>query len=123
MTAAEYRKSLKGNKYHAKKTEFDGKTYDSKKEACRAKFLLSLQKAGGISGLEMQKRFVLVENFEYRGDKVRGVAWIADFYYFNGKEWVAEDVKSPMTRKKPEYIIKKKLFMQKYPEILFNEFV
>jgi len=124
MSAKQYRESLnKGNKYHAQKTEFNGQTFDSKKESRRAAQLLALQKAGWIRGLETQKKFVLIEGFEYRGEKIRGVSWIADFYYFNGKEWVAEDVKSPMTRKKPEYIIKKKLFMLKYPDIVFNEFL
>ena len=109
----------KDNKYHAKKTN----GFDSRKEYKRAVELRALEKAGAISGLECQKRFELVPNFEYRGVKMRGVVWIADFYYFNGREWVAEDVKSKITRTKPEYRIKMKLFMQKYPEILFNEFL
>lgn len=126
MTAKEYREHLNGktsNKYHAVKTEYNGRTYDSKKECRRGKQLEQMQLSGQISGLEMQKKFVLLEGFTYRGQKIRSVCWIADFYYFNGAEWVAEDVKSPMTRKKPEYVIKKKLFMAKYPEILFNEYI
>lgn len=107
------------NKYHAKKTN----GFDSKKEYKRYCQLKAWQAQGIISGLETQKRFILVEKFEYRGLKMLPVTWIADFYYFNGQEWVAEDVKSPVTRKKPEYVIKKKLFMLKYPEILFNEFL
>lgn len=113
----------KDNKYHAKKTKIDGKVFDSTKESKRYVELKALQQAGAISGLECQKRFELVPNFEYRGVKMRGVVWIADFYFFNGREWVAEDVKSKITRTKPEYRIKMKLFMQKYPEILFNEYI
>ena len=138
MSAADFRSYIKNegnrnnqikiekridNKYHAKKKKVDGKTFDSTKESKRYLKLKELQACGIISGLECQKRFVLVEDFEYRGLKMRSVSWIADFYYFNGKEWVAEDVKSAVTRKKPEYIIKKKLFMLKYPDILFNEFL
>lgn len=136
MTAAEFRSYIKSegnrfnlaekvakkNKFNAKKKTVGDRTFDSGKEAKRYVELSALEQAGAIRGLECQKRFELVENFEYRGVKVRGVAWVADFYYFNGREWVAEDVKSPITRKKPEYIIKKKLFMLKYPDILFNEF-
>ena len=107
------------NKYNAKKTN----GFDSKKEYQRYCQLKAWQEQGVISGLETQKRFVLVERFTYHGVKMAGVAWMADFYYFNGSVWVAEDVKSPATRKKPEYVIKKKLFMLKYPEILFNEFL
>lgn len=107
------------NKYHAKKTN----GFDSNKEYKRYCQLKAWQDQGIISGLETQKRFILVEKFTYRGLKMNAVSWIADFYYFNGQEWVAEDVKSPVTRKKPEYVIKKKLFMIKYPDILFNEFL
>ena len=134
MTAKEFRAYLNSdgnkhnmkaveNKYHAKKKKVGGQTFDSRKEAKRYVNLKELQRIGTISGLECQKRFELVPNFEYRGLKMRSVSWIADFYYFNGKEWVAEDVKSEVTRKKPEYVIKKKLFMLKYPDILFNEFL
>ena len=111
------------NKYHAKKTAVGGRTFDSKKESKRYLQLKDLQEQGAISGLECQKRFVLVDGFEYRGEKIRGVTWVADFFYYNGREWVAEDVKSPVTRKKAEYTIKKKLFMIRYPKILFNEFL
>lgn len=107
------------NKYNAKKTN----GFDSKKEYQRYCQLKAWQEQGLIKGLETQKRFVLVEHFTYHGVKMAGVSWIADFYYFNGTTWVAEDVKSPVTRRKPEYVIKKKLFMLKYPEILFNEFL
>ena len=134
MSAEEFRKYVTNegnphnqkkivNKYHAEKTKAAGRTFDSKKEYRRYCQLKAWQDQGIISGLECQKTFVLVEKFEYRGLKMNGVAWIADFYYFNGQEWVAEDVKSPVTRKKAEYVIKKKLFMLKYPEILFNEFL
>ena len=134
MTAKDFRAYVKNegnvhnqkevtNKYNAKKTKAYGRTFDSNKEYKRYCQLRAWQEQGVISGLECQKRFVLVEKFTYRGLKMAGVSWIADFYYFNGQEWVAEDVKSPVTRKKPEYIIKKKLFMLKYPEILFNEFL
>lgn len=130
MTAADFRKYVMNegnkfnqkevvNKYNAKKT----KGFDSKKEYQRYCQLRAWQEQGLIKGLETQKRFTLVEKFDYHGITMLPVTWIADFYYFNGQIWVAEDVKSEITRKKPEYVIKKKLFMLKYPEILFNEFL
>lgn len=115
----------KKNKYNNEKTERDGFTYDSKKEANRGDVLNALQASGKIMSLERQKPFILIEPFEYHGQKIRGTKWIADFYYFDCEKnkWVAEDVKSPMTKKKPEYNIKKKLFMKKYPDIWFYEFI
>ena len=115
----------KKNKYNNEKTERDGFVYDSKKEANRGDVLNSLQANGKIMSLERQKPFVLIEPFTYQGKTIRGVKWVADFYYYDceRKIWVAEDVKSPMTKRKPEYVIKKKLFMTKYPDILFVEFI
>lgn len=115
----------KKNKYHNEKTERDGFTYDSKKEANRGDILNELQKTEKIMSLERQKPFVLIEPFNYHGKTIRGVKWVADFYYYDceRKVWVAEDVKSPMTKRKPEYVIKKKLFMTKYPDILFEEVI
>lgn len=115
----------KKNKYNNEKTERDGFVYDSKKEANRGDILNDLQANGKIMSLERQKPFVLIEPFTYQGKAIRGVKWVADFYYYDceRKIWVAEDVKSPMTKRKPEYVIKKKLFMTKYPDILFVEFI
>lgn len=115
----------KKSKYNNEKTERDGFVYDSKKEANRGDILNELQKNGKIMSLERQKPFILIEPFDYRGTHIRGTKWVADFYYYDcvAKEWVAEDVKSWMTKKKPEYVIKKKLFMKKYPDIVFKEFI
>ena len=115
----------KKSKYNNEKTERDGFVYDSKKEANRGDILNELQKNGKIMSLERQKPFILIEPFNYRGKAIRGVKWVADFYYYDieRKTWVAEDVKSPMTKRKPEYVIKKKLFMTKYPDIEFLEFI
>lgn len=115
----------KKNKYHAVKTTVNGTTYDSKKEATRGALLEQLQREGKISNLEKQKEFVLIDAFELRGVKYRKCSWIADFYYYDNrkKHWVAEDVKSFVTRKKPEYRMKVKLFVQRYKKIWFEEIV
>ena len=135
MTAEQFRKAAleegrlvlmpQKNKYHAVKTTVGDTTYDSRKEAHRGAELERLQAAHKIKGLEKQKEFILIDAFECRGIKYRKCSWFADFYYYDcGKgNWVAEDVKSAVTRKKPEYVIKKKLFIQRYPEIAFNEYL
>ena len=135
MTAAEYREKVLGvkknfttakeSKYHAKKVERNGEVYDSKKEMQRAIKLEQMLKAGVISQLSRQVSFSLIEPFTYEGKKIRGTVWVADFVYFDcdKERWVAEDVKSPMTRKLPDYRLKKKLFMLKYPDWHFEEHV
>ena len=90
-----WRNYKSGNKYHAKKVEIDGEIFDSKREAARYIELQYLQKAGKISGLQRQKKFVLVpaqyepDTIGPRGGKKKGkliereVAYFAEFIYFD----------------------------------------
>lgn len=116
------KKGFKRSKYGSKKTTVGDIVYDSRKEAARGEALSNMK---NVKYLVRQKKFRLIDPFEYRGQKIRETCWIADFYYYDEeiKEWVAEDVKSEITRKNAEYRIKKKLFMRRYPEILFREIV
>lgn len=111
-----------GNKYHAKKVSIQGEVFDSKKEARRFLELQMLEKAGKISGLQRQKRFVLIpaqyepESTGPRGGKIKGkllereVAYVADFVYFDEeeKDFVIEDTKGVRTK---DYVIKRKLML------------
>ena len=96
------------SKYRAVKTEVDGIVFDSKAEAQRYKDLKLLQRAGAISGLELQPRFPVFVN----GKKV--CTYIADFVYFEGQKRIVEDVKGMKTR---EYRLKKKLVEATYPGV------
>ena len=106
------------NKFHAKKTIIDGIQYDSAFEANRHQELKLLERAGVISGLQRQVKFELIP--KQKGE--RACYYIADFVYFEGKQLVVEDTKSKATMT-PEYIIKRKLMKQKYPEYEFREVV
>ena len=111
-----------GNKYHAKKVSIQGEVFDSKKEARRFLELQMLEKAGKISGLQRQKKFVLIpaqyepESIGPRGGRIKGkllereVAYYADFVYFDEeeKDFVIEDTKGVRTM---DYIIKRKLML------------
>ena len=98
-------------KYGNQKTEVDGVTYDSKKEAKRAEELEYMQKWGDIKNLERQKRFVLQPSFVFNGKKIREIAYVADFVYEKDGELIVEDVKSEITKKQPIYKLKKKMMM------------
>tara|TARA_R110002110_G_scaffold22933_3_gene88234 strand:- start:3453 stop:3800 length:348 start_codon:yes stop_codon:yes gene_type:complete len=96
------------SKYLNVKTEVDGHTFDSKKEAKRYGELMLMQKAGVIQHLKLQPPFSCTVN----GKLV--CTYKADFSYEERKrdgrvEHIIEDVKSPITRKHPVYRIKKKL--------------
>ena len=111
-----------GSKYHSKKVSIQGEVFDSKKEARRFLELQMLEKAGKISGLQRQKKFVLVpaqyepETTGPRGGRIKGkllereVAYYADFVYFDEeeKDFVIEDTKGVRTK---DYIIKRKLLL------------
>lgn len=95
----------KRNKYNAQPTYVEDIRFDSKKEAERYKNLLLLQKANIVD------KFLLQPRFEVGG----GVKYYADFIIFwsNGTVTI-EDVKSPITAKKSDFIIKKKIIETKY---------
>lgn len=88
------------NKYGAKKTN----GYDSKREAARAQVLKLLERAGKISDLQEQVRFVILP----KQDGERAVFYVADFTYWEGGKFIVEDSKGVKTR---EYIIKRKLML------------
>lgn len=108
------------SKYGAKKTVMDGIEFDSRREANRWFELRMLERAGAISDLERQVKFVLIpqqrepDSVGPRGGKIKGklleneVAYVADFVYLDNGQKVVEDAKGFKT---PEYIIKRKLML------------
>ena len=122
-----YNPRIKQNKskYGANKTEIDGITFDSRKEARRYTELKILQRAGEINGLELQVKFELIpiqrepDTVGKRGGVIKGkmierpVYYVADFVYTITAtgEKVVEDTKGFRTK---EYIIKRKLMLYKY---------
>ena len=100
------------SKYKAVKTEVDGITFDSKREAARYMELVLLERAGEISRLELQPSFECIID----GKKI--CTYKADFRYFTAKECVVEDVKGVKT---PVYRLKKKLVEALYPGVKIKE--
>ena len=103
------------SKYGNKKTEMDGITFDSKKEACRYAELKMLEKAGAIQDLKLQQEFVLQKGYRHgkTGKWVKPITYKCDFCYLRGGEFVIEDVKSDATRKDAVYRLKKKMMEYK----------
>lgn len=100
------------SKYGAIKTQVDGITFDSKREAARYVELKQLEKRGAISHLALQPKFELIPPMVMDGKKQRAIYYIADFSYVDhlGIK-VIEDVKGMKTR---EYQIKRRLMMHRY---------
>lgn len=99
-------------KYHAKKTELDGITFDSRKEAQRYAELKLLERSGAIHNLRRQVRYELIPAQKKDGKTIeRACHYIADFVYEENGKTVVEDVKGYRTK---EYVLKRKLMLQVY---------
>lgn len=105
-------------KYGNKKTVLDGVEFDSRKEARRFCELKLMERAGEIYDLQRQVPFILIPTQRDESGKMleREVKYIADFTYRDCKtgRLTVEDVKSPVTRKNKEYVIKRKLLLYRH---------
>lgn len=103
----------KTGKYHNRKTVRHGITFDSKREADRYDELRLLLKAGEIHDLKLQQTYNLVgAQRTPTGAAVRAVTFIADFvYYTRDGKTIVEDAKGFKTK---DYIIKKKLMLERF---------
>ena len=103
--------TTKQSKYHNKKVEYDGHTFDSQKEKAYYIKLKLMEKADEIFDLELQKEFVLIETFKLNDKTYRKMSYYADFTYLDkeGKYHII-DVKGIRTK---EYLLKKKLLARK----------
>ena len=114
------------NKYHNKKINVDGITYDSKKEYRRHQELSLLERVGTIQDLERQVKYVLIpaqyETYARYGKKGQRIkdgrrllekecSYIADFVYIEDGKPVIEDAKGFKTK---DYIIKRKMMLHFY---------
>jgi len=74
---------MRAHKYNAVRTEVDGISFASKKEARRYGELKLLAKAGEIEGLQTQRRFKLFSSGKpLLTETGRTYAYVADFTYF-----------------------------------------
>ena len=95
----------KHNKYNASKAVINGNIFDSRKEAQRFLELSVLEKAGEITNLRRQVKFLLIpaqrepDTTGPKGGVKKGkviekeCSYIADFVYERNGETVVEDVK------------------------------
>lgn len=113
--------SVAKSKYGAKKTQVNGITFDSLAEAKRYRELMLLQRSGIVTDVQLQPSYTLIPGFKHKatGKRVQAITYKADFLvtYADGHQEI-EDVKGMLT---PVYKLKKKLFMNAYPELTIKE--
>lgn len=119
---------MRRSKYGNRKTVVDGITFDSKKEANRFRELQLLERAGKITALQRQVKYVLIptqrefSNEIYKKGAHQGhfkpgkvlekeCSYIADFAYIQDGAYVVEDTKGVRTE---VYKIKRKLMLERY---------
>ncbi len=101
------------SKYHNKKVVHNGMTFDSQKECRRFCELSLLERAGKISDLRRQVKYVLIPaqyatNDGKRKLLEREISYVADFVYEQDGMLVVEDSKGFRT---DDYKIKRKLLL------------
>jgi hypothetical protein len=104
----------KKSKYNSKKAEVDGIIFDSKGEARKYAELKLLEQSGKISNLQLQVIFELQPKFKKNGKTIRAINYVADFVYHQDNQVVVLDFKGMIL---PQFILKKKLFEYKFPDL------
>ena len=99
------------SKYRNKPVTIDGIRFASEKEGIRYCELKLLHQAGEIHKLVTHPRYTLLEPFECKGVKYRGIKYIADFEYYENGQRICEDVKGKRTA---VFNLKEKLFVNRY---------
>lgn len=110
------------NKYRNKKVEYQGITFDSKKEMQRYVVLKEAENAGIISDLKLQVKYILIpavkeEYIEHlkTKDKIKTrtlqhpVTYTCDFQYIKDGKTIIEDVKASPKMIPKEFILKEKM--------------
>ena len=118
-----YKPYRPNNKYYATKCEYNGEQFDSRREMRRFQELLILERAGHLTNLKRQIKYVLIpsqykvyERYGKNGQRLkdkkelleREVSYIADFVYEMDGKTIIEDTKGVQTK---DYIIKRKLML------------
>lgn len=120
-----YKSSVR-NKYGASKVVYNGITFDSRYERDRFIYLAHLQKKGEISGLRLQQGFKIIKKViklipvqlktKVRYDQKvveKEARYHCDFLYKENGKIIVEEFKSVMTAELPDYILRRKLMVNK----------
>lgn len=109
LFAVAEQKRQRGNKFNAKRCALDGISFASQAERDRYAELLVEQRAGLISNLEPHPAFLLVVNGVEIG------RYTADNRYSRDGKIVVEEIKSTATKRRADYVLRRKLTEALYP--------
>jgi hypothetical protein len=105
---------MKPSKHRNVKVVVDGFKFDSKAEYHRYTILSLLQRSKVITKLQLQVKYLLTPILTRDdGKRERATHYVADFVYWEDGKLVVEDVKGN-PKNTPEFIIKRKLMLEKH---------
>ncbi len=103
---------------NTRRKEVDGIAFRSTLEADAYQILKSWQRAGAITNLELQPRFLLQPKFRHEGKTIRAMHYTADFRFVRNFRTVVLEVKGFRLE---TYRMRRKQFLFRYPEVVFEE--
>lgn len=103
---------------NTRRKEVDGIPFRSTLEADAYQILKSWQRAGVISNLELQPRFLLQPKFRHEGKTIRAMHYRPDFRYTRAGATFVVEVKGFRTE---PYRMRRKQFLFRYPQLIFME--
>lgn len=106
------------SKFHNKKVDYDGFTFDSQAEYRRYLWLKDEEAQGSISGLAVHITYELEPSAKLSKKKLRAIKHEVDFVYFDESgAHVVEDVKGVATA---VWKLKYNLFQRRFPQIEYR---
>ncbi len=99
---------------NTKRKTVDNIQFRSTLEADAYQLLKAWERAGHISDLELQPRFLLQARFLRHGVSIRGMHYTADFRFVRDGRTVVVEAKGFRTQ---AFELRRKLFLKKYPEL------
>lgn len=103
---------------NTKRKVLDGICFRSTLEANSYTILKLWQDAGRISNLELQPRYLLQAAFKRDGKTIRSLSYTPDFRFIRDGKTVVVESKGFRTQ---SFIMRKKLFLEKYRDVEFLE--
>ncbi len=94
-----------------------GREFRSTLEADAYQLLKAWERAGVISDLELQPRFLLQARFLRHGVSIRGMHYTADFRFVRDFRTVVVETKGYRTE---AFNLRRKLFLRKFPELIYE---
>ncbi len=99
---------------NTKRKTIDGREFRSALEADAYQLLKVWQRAGHISDLELQPRFLLQASFQRHLVTIRGMHYTADFRFVRDGRTVIVEAKGFRTQ---AFNLRRKLFLRKFPDL------